>query len=379
MLWQSQSELSFFFFLFFALRFPREFLSSWYQSMSAATADPNGWVRDPPATFVKVVGTTREAINGKLGLVLAYAADRRRYTVVLCQSQDQRLSLRADNLAAASLAEKATAHVQMFRNSPELRRQLRGAADRVQAATGVKPEYLAAGALLLFVAGVYFLGFSRVMMMMSFCMMVFTVIGQDVLSGADARTVIANAPSRWREIVRTQVPVVGPAVAGNRYLLSAVTALLAAVFVKGIFFAPGTTKAAAARGAPPPAILLTSDQQERFYKLGFDDATAERPFGTSLPAPDASDLPPPPLPAAADDYDDDFSWSSSLPTPKKSPWNAGTALSAFAVFRMLSPLFVRNAEGRFDLASFRARLTNMEVWRLGLLGFSIYRLVAAFL
>jgi len=76
-------------------------------------------------------------------------------------------------------------------------------------------------------------------------------------------------------------------------------------------------------------------------------------------------------------WDDSLSYSG-MPAKKKSPFTMSTALAAFSIYRILGPIAF-NAEGRFDLQLLRANLSNLEAYKFGLLAFSAYRLVSAFM
>lgn len=348
-------------------------------SVDTQMADPNGWVQSPPSVFVKVRGTSREAINGKLGLVLQYAADRQRYTVLLCEAPDEPVSLKADNLAACGLMEKGQAYYQMMRHNPDIQRQMRELSSQVRRRTGLTPEYALAGVLVALVAGWYALGFSRLLLLLTVLVMVLTVTGPDLVAGKDARTVLRNAPGRWRAVVREQVPVMGGKIAANKYYLGVFTAALGAFVVYSLLASPRRAVVPSAGAAPSRALPVSEDSKQRYYKLGFDDATNAEIYGKSLDGAGG--------PAGATTTDE-YAWrnadtSGYDPTPiatpsKKSPLSISTALAAFAVYQTLHPLAV-NAEGRYDLALFRANLVNLEVWKIGLMGFSVYRIVSAFL
>jgi hypothetical protein len=85
--------------------------------------DSRRWVSNPPSTIVKVVGTTREDINNKLGIVVQYNTDRGRYVVHLTKSQ-QVVAMKPDNLAAASMLEKGQAYFKKVCRDPQMHRKL---------------------------------------------------------------------------------------------------------------------------------------------------------------------------------------------------------------------------------------------------------------
>lgn len=346
--------------------------------------DPNGWVKNPPSVLVKVHGTSRDMINGKFGLVLQYAPDRQRYTVLLCESNDP-VSLKADNLLACGMVEKAQAHLQMLRNNPEIQQQVQLVSQQVQQRTGLKPEYALALATVALIAGWYVLGFSRLVMLISAVIMVLLVIGPDIADGKDARTVMRAAPARWREVVRTQIPKIGSKIASNTILFNAFTVLLVAFVVYSVVASPAGRAARSANAASASRSLSIASEElikHRYYELGFEDATNAKVFGASLAAAGAEV----PVGAGTEIDDDPYAWKNlgsssydATPVPKKqSPFSLSTALAAYMVYRTLQPLAV-NAEGKFDLALFRANLSTLEMWKLGLIGFSVYRLVSAFL
>lgn len=352
-------------------------------------SDPNGWVQNPPSVFVKVHGTSRDALNGKLGLVLQYAADRGRYTVLMCESQDP-VSLKVDNLMICNgVVDKARAYVQMMRNNPDVRRQFQLISQQIYQRTGIKPEYALAALAVALIGGWYMIGFSKLLMVLTVLIMVSTVVGPDLLAGKDVKTVLRNAPNRWREVVRQQIPVVGGRIASNTIFLNLFTfATLAFVAYTLVASPAGRAASAVPRSAAAPApsrsLSLQEDLQQQYYKLGFDDATNAREFGASLVKTAASsDISEAGTSIGGVVADDDESWRNasydSVPThKKKSPLSLSTAFAAFTIYRTLQPLAV-NADGRFDAALFRANLVHLEVWKMGIVGFSAYRLVSAFL
>jgi len=359
-----------------------------HKKTMSTTTDPNGWVQNPPSVFVKVHGTSRDDYNGRLGLVLQYADNRGRYMILLCESQAQ-VSLKPENLVAAGMMEKATAYYQMIKNNPDVQRQFQQLSAQVQARTGLKVEYVFAILLLSFTIGWYRLGFSNVMMLLTGLVLVLTVVGPDLAAGRDARTCLRNAPTRWREVVRQQIPVVGPKIASNDWLLRGFTALIVAFVVYSLVATPNR-RAVGPRTSTsiPTAPAMSSELQQKYYKIGFDDAVAGKEFGASLPAPEVVVEETVDIVSGGGGDDSGYSsWRSAIgleddlayPTipKKKSPFTLATAFSVFTIYRILSPMAF-NADGRFDLQLLRANLSNMEVYKLGILGFSVYRLVSAF-
>jgi hypothetical protein len=348
--------------------------------------DPNGWVQNPPSVFVKVHGTSREMINGKLGLVLQYAADRGRYTVLLCESQDP-VSLKSDNLVPCGMLEKAQAYMQMMQHNPDIQRQLQQISQQVQQRTGLTPQYALALVAMALLAGWYTLGVTKLLLVLTVLTVVLTVIGPDLAAGGTARTILRAAPARWRQVVREQIPVVGAKIADRTILLNVFTALLVAFVAYSLVASSSSSPAGrAAKGASAPITstttrMLSVDMQKHYYKLGFDDATNAKEFGASLVVSAATADESATGAVDNDDYawrNLDSSYETTTPKKKTSPLSLQTAFAAYTIYRTLQPLAV-NADGRFDVALLRVNLTHLEVWKLGILGFAVYRIVSVFL
>jgi hypothetical protein len=143
------------------------------------------------------------------------------------------------------------------------------------------------------------------------------------------------------------------------------------------------------------ASALSQDERERYYRLGFDDATAKRPFGHSLariePEPAAQrvldettlDLsaetpggdPPPyygsPPPRSQN--------SSSRFRPRAKLGIGNVLTIGFTLNTLYQLGLAGGAGGPWSLAAFRQNLSQMPPWRMGLLGLSIYRVASIFL
>jgi len=363
-------------------------------------ADPNGWVQNPPSTFVKINGTSRETLNGQLGLVLQYLEDRGRYMVVLSENQQSQVALKPENLTVcAGMLDKAKAYYQMLKNNPQVRQQFQQVQTQIQSRTGLKAEYILAIILVSFTVCWYFIGFSKVMMLLTSAIIILTVMGPDLAAGKDLKTCLRNAPTRWRSVVQEQVPVVGPKIAANPWYLRAFTVLLTVFVLYSLLVTPNHRPRGSVAKAPPAAsaslAATTVELQQKYYKLGFDDASAGQEFGTSLPnepvvltVEDTAAVDGISSAASSDSgysswrravgLENDFDTYAPVAAKKKSPFNLSTAFAAFTIYRILSPIAM-NAEGRFDLPLLRANLSNLEVYKLGILAFSVYRLVSAFL
>ena len=131
----------------------------------ASANDPSGFVTTPPSTIVKIQGTTRDDINGKLGIVVQYQEDRGRYLVHLTSNQTV-VSMKPDNLVKGSYVEQAQAYYEQLCKDPQVQRILAQMQRGLPPGVTLKHAGMGFGAFLLVM--VYLLGFSRTLMLVSF-------------------------------------------------------------------------------------------------------------------------------------------------------------------------------------------------------------------
>ena len=344
-------------------------------------SDPNGWVTQPPATMVKVVNTSRETLNGKLGIVLAYQTDRGRYVVLMTTSQEQ-VSLKADNLRKGSWMEQLQAQYELLQNNPQVQQQVRQIYQQVQQTTGVKPEFVAVAVGVALLAAIYFFGFSRVVMVLSFVLLCGILVQPDIAAGP--RQMMRNAPRRFKDLVRQNVPVVGHRIANSDILTGLVAGVMLFFFVNALVGGGGGSSAKpmplSSSGATSTARRVTTDRDllQDYYKMGFDDATAGKEFGTSLPAVVTE------TPKGVDTNNPEDSWPGyNDAVPSRS-----SLLSKFTNLSTMISLYVvgstiwnagRTADGTgFDVQLAVANIRMLDVWKQGMLALSVYRLVSAF-
>jgi hypothetical protein len=257
------------------------------------------------------------------------------------------------------------------------------------------------------------------------------IIAPDLQAGSSTpRQVLQNLPMRVRTVIRQQVPYYGNVIADNNLYTAALVGLVLAFFVNALIqgkgaarttaattttiesswfspnwllekvgFASGGSSTAAADDGPINTVLDTPLSSivkpyiskkgllEDAYKRGFDDATNEQEFGTSLQElllqqqegkmhasayhhDEFHDSPPPPR--------------ISMPPPRgasSSPSMMGSASSMFSLLYIGRTLYSagQTANGGFDVQLMIANLRTMDKIRLAMLGFSIYRLVSPFL
>jgi hypothetical protein len=384
----------------------------YHNNTMPAASDPNGWATTPPSVLVKVQDTSKEQLNGQTGVVLQYASDRARYTVQMAVSQDV-VSLRAANLKKCSMYEQIQGQYQFMVHNPQIQQQIASVHGRVQAAlpAAVKPEYLAIP-VVVFIGGLfYLLGITRTLMLFSLVLVMGMIVGQDVMApNASVRRVVQNAPMRFRAFLREQVPVVGNRIADNKYM----TAAFAAIFL--FFFVNAMTVSSSKRSAStsasgtgsgmfgsmfssltssPPKTASLQHPPDFYYKLGFDDAVAKKPFGTSLPVEPivVAAVPPPVLSdewRIVDDDEDEFGSTRSATTggqhaggtrsSKKaaSPWytKVGSAMSFYYIYNAVKTLGEDPATAQWSWQRCLVAAKTMEPWRMGMLGLSVYKVVS---
>ncbi len=339
-------------------------------------SDPNGWVTNPPTTVVKIQNTSRADRNGALGIVLQYAADRQRYIVHMAVSQDQ-IALKAENLVKASWMEQLAGQYQLLRNDLNVQRYVQNATQQIQQRTGLPLHYVGAAVGSLLLVTIYFIGFTRVLMVISFALLLATIVAPDW--GSSRQTMLRNFPQRCRERIR-EIPYVGPQIASNQYMSTAFMGLVLVFFVRSIM--PSFASSAASvlnltqsASSSAASILYKDSLKERYYKLGYDDAKELKPFGVSLNEAMASDERPalseemPPL-------DSSFGFTTKKPT-KSWYQHLGMLMSAAYVFRTVSALGTDPSTGRFSVQTARQNLATMEPMQMGLLGMAVYKIIMA--
>jgi hypothetical protein len=349
--------------------------------MSSAS-DPQSWVTNPPSVLVKVRDiTAKPHLNGELGVVVGYLPDRTRYVVVTCRQQEQ-LSLKPENLHKANFLEQAKGQYQLLTNDPRVRRQLQQVYHRVQTKlpAPLQPEHVAVVLLLLILASGYFLGVSKTLMIVSLLLGLATLAGPEIAAGKSweqiGRDLPRRATSTLRDTIRQSVPYVGPKLADTPYVVPALLGILLAGTVKVLLLpaqprVPLETAATALRtepGAPRRGGALPD--AEELYKLGFDDATSNLAFGTSLSPPSV----------VPDDFlvNDDYSDMPSLTTNTRvSPWNWSTLMSVFYLGRTMYALGWDPVQGAWSWGRAKANLVTQPTYQSAFLALSVYRVVSA--
>jgi hypothetical protein len=305
---------------------------------SIMSADPLSILSNPPSTVVKVQGTTREDMNGQLGIAVQFNAERGRYNVHLVSSQTI-MALKPDNIAKASTMETYQAQAQQVYKDPRTRQEMTRFYNIAHTKMGIKPEYAAGLVLLLFIAAIYFLGFSRTLMVVSMIMMIALIVGPDVASGLPPRAILTNFPRRCRETIEQSAPFAQGRLTDQ---MAAGIIIIMLVFAgRSLIHSPTRAASAAAFSSSSPG---TFDSIPR-------DLSAEQ--GDQL-----YDMPP-------------------APPPSKPSFGFGQAMSVFYIYRAVMQL--GNDATGFDVQRAIANAQTMDMWQMGILAFSVYNLVRGFI
>lgn len=370
---------------------------------------------------IKIVNlATRQDLNGHFGKVQTYKADSQRYTVQLASispaalaaaaragqsaPQAQTFDFKAQNLVAATFVDQMNSKLQTMKSlfqsliaDPVIREQVRKAYITFQAKLppGVKPEYAGAAVLILTFLLIRMIGVTKFFMMFSLIGMVLLVSMPDIAAGADAKTCLRNFPSRWRE---TLVQSTGFTNISEKVALIGLGFVI--LFSVKILLTPTASGGSTSGGRKPltssvdsstswkptPELWKGFETAEDIYQLGFEDATAGKDFGASLPG-DADTVKlsfgtsssPVSTDPSSTTYDDWDSYESTPPPPpQKSRFGVGTIFSIVSLMRMVKELAF-TPDNRPDLQLFIVNLKRMEPWRLGLVGLCLYQIISSLL
>ena len=122
---------------------------------------------------------------------------------------------------------------------------------------------------------------------------------------------------------------------------------------------------------------------DQVYKMGFDDASNDEIYGSSLPPNYESMVFSSDTIASRPQsrYLDEDMYVPPPPPPSsgKSKFGMGTMMSLFALGRAVKDLGFAPGTSRFDMNLFMANVQHMEKWRMAMMGVCLYRVVSAFL
>lgn len=365
--------------------------------------------------------SARPELNGQFGQAVSFSAGR--YVVALldaagvggggggaAQPQPTMLKLKPENLTEAGSLDQlkfgagmALQSAKAYVASPAMQEwgnkiiaklppavQSKMTPDRALLGAAIAAQLLL---VLIYLFVGRFIGFTKLFTLVSLVALILAVSSPDWMEGYRAkkplplivRGAASNFARRWKDNL---VQMTGYANISDRMALASLV-LIVLFFGKLLLTPSGPPRmpimptGGGAQRNPPPR--TPQYDLEHIYKLGFDDASSGKEFGTSLPediikynAAQEESLP------AQNQYDDDgnFEWAYNPPPPPPPKSNSslgmGTMLSMFTLYRFGKDV-VTSPDGSvvLDPQYAMARLRSMDSWRLGIMAMSLYRVVTA--
>ena len=355
-------------------------------------SDPLGVINNGQPTIVKVHGTAREDVNGKLGIAIQYNTERGRYIIQLTQNQTT-MALKSENIVKASTIETYQGQYQQLMNDPRIKSEITKYYNLIQSKLppGVKPEYVAGGCVVGFFMVVYFMGFTRFITLFSMVVLLALIVGPDIAAGNNKpEQIMRNFPRNCHRTIENSFPIVRGKI--NEKIAVGIVIVMLLLSGKTLFAsystprrAPVPSQGGGGYSTPYSGGGSTRAAIEEAYKKGFDDASNGDVFGHSLP--------PPATAAAAASADASSSSSfaedeipydySVVPPPSTKPaskFGMGQAMSLFYMYRMAMQLGNDPAGvSGFSLERAIANAQIMPVWQMGILGFTFLNLIKPFL
>lgn len=355
----------------------------------------------PPLLKLKGIESKPE-LNGRFGQAVSFAGGRYVVAVINAQGQQdqpQFLKLKPDNLEEATQfdqlkfgARMMVESVKEFARGPKIdeygNRVIAALPSSLRSKFTPKTALLGCAAIsqlillmVLKVVGRVF-GVWKVFVFVSMVALVLSIASPDIIDGMRAKkpySLIAKSSARnFGMRCKEQVAQMTGFRISERMALGLFLALL--LFCGKVLLT--TTPSTPPRPPRPSTPPIPQYDLEYIYKLGFEDATASKEFGASLPddvrnynAAVEADLAQP-----IDQYEYEQSNYEmpydSQPKAKGSSFGVGSMLSMFTIYRFGKDL-ITSPDGQIvtDPAYIMARLRQTEGWRLGLLAMSVYRVV----
>lgn len=363
-----------------------------------SSTDPLGIISNPPSTVVKVQGTSRDDLNGQCGIAVQYNTERGRYMVHMAATGGTSMALKPENLLKANMLESYKAKFQVLRNDPRVQQEWNKYYAMAQnKLRPVKPEHAAGVVGLVLVAMMYFVGFTRTLMVVSMLIMLGIILGPDLARGVSSpRVLAANFPARCKQVLEQSAP---------QFLQGRLTNNMAAGIVLAalLFSASALFASSSSRSRSPPWMMANNNPNtnyattansgisiEEAYKLGFEDATQGNEFGssmttttttTTLEAADAAAAARSSLnennldPLVMGEYD---IISQPTTTQPASKFGFSQLMALFYIYRTATELGGNPLDGTFSIQLAMANLRNMQPMKMGLLGFCLYNLFKGF-
>jgi hypothetical protein len=338
--------------------------------MPAEGRDPSGYVSGTPSVVVKVVETARNDINGLLGIVISYNLERERYLVHMTQSQST-MALRKENLAKANMMESYRAQWQQLQNDPRVREKMAHYVTLCQQyVSPMQLSHVVGSVVTGLTALLYLVGLTKTIMTTSLLVLMIVIAGPDLLNKSPPQVIFQHFPARARQTMEQQMPILRGKLS-NRIALGVMMFLVAlclqSLVLGGRF-----------KGPPGPVLpLLDRPSLEKYYDMGFEDATKDHTHGHSLKEELASlnMLDEDPL-----DASDDAEGGKKKPTFLAKLCNLTNVISMFFLYRSIADLGTDQSTDLFSIGQLAANMQHhTEWWRKALLVLSLYNFLRIFL
>jgi hypothetical protein len=361
--------------------------------------------------------SARPELNGQLGQAVSYSAGRYLVSVLTAEIaatmaggnnavEPSYLKLKPENLIEATNFEQlkfgaavAFHHGELYMQSPACQDFGSYIMSLLPPPLQAKlnPERAVLGAAIVVLLNIMlvfkllsgWIGFTKILVFISLLALVSAITSPDWMEGVKAgkplkliaKSAAFNSPTRFKQLL---IEMTGYRNISDKMAMGLLLAIL--LWSGKIILTPS------ARPSPLQPPIHNGGIQERvpripqqydlesIYKMGWDDAQAGKDFGTSLPkdilkADQAIHKP--------SGYEESFDWAYDPPPPpekKSSSFGMSTMLSIFTLYRFGKDIVVTpDGQLMLDPAYIMMRLRNIEPWRLGLMGMSLYRVVNAFI
>lgn len=369
----------------------------------------------PPLLKLQNISAKPE-LNGQFGQAVSYSAGRYVVAVITAEVaatmaqgnnavEPSYLKLKPENLIEATNFEQlkfgaavAVQHVKLLMKSPYA--QEKGSylmslmPPSIQAKLTPEKAIIAAAIVMLLNIMLVFkilsgwINFTKIFTFLSLIGLLLAISSPDWMEGLKAgkplkliaKSAALNAPSRFKQML---IDMTGYRNITDRMALGLLVAML--LWSGKILVTPAARPTRLQPHTPSNAGMQQRGHRvpqydlEHIYKMGWDDAQAGKDFGTSLPKDTQEDTALKPNGVDASSFD--WAYDPPPPPPKqKSSFGMGTMLSIFTLYRFGKDIVVTpDGQLMLDPNYIMMRLRNIEPWRLGLMGMSLYRVINAFI
>jgi hypothetical protein len=236
------------------------------------------------------------------------------------------------------------------------------------------------GVLSVWLLLIYLVGFVKTLMVTSLVVFLLVIAGPDLVAKSPPHVVLQNFPTRSREVIEKQMPILRGKLSARHAM--GIVLFLVALCLQSLFF----TRASSAVPKAPPVVsaapvIMEAQTVQKYYDLGFHDATQGSEHGTaikefleSLNTPETEDLTLDPL-LLEDQLDD-----PNKQTLFSKITNLTNVASIFYLYRTILDLGTEQTTGLFSIGQLAANMQHAtEWWRKGLLVLSIYNVLRIFI